>query len=298
MILATLFRRRRNRVAETGPGTDRVTLRGRRAVRAVAGLFAMPLTLFPLLGQVQVKLHPETLKAFHDYTDGADQQFARRLAGEASFLWSAEDENRTEELSAGKIIVEPSTGTGSQEIPRGIIHDWTAAMLVRGVDAEQLTEIVSSYDTHARTYSPSVTRSRILERDGSNYRVSMRMLKKSVMTAVLETEHLAEFDRLDDRRWWGRSRSISIREVHRPGTPNESLRPAGHDRGFLWRLNVYWRFAETPDGTIAEHRAVTLTRDFPKALQWMLQPVLVALPRRSLTDMMALTRDAAQAPGD
>ena len=123
----------------------------------------------------------------------------------------------------------------------------------------------------------------------------MRMVAKNVLTAVLETEHLAEFGALDGLRWWGRSKSVSIREVERPGSGRETLRQPGNDRGFLWRLHVYWRFAQTKRGVIAEHRAISLTRSLPRALRWMLRPVLVALPSGSLRDMMRITREAALA---
>ncbi len=187
--------------------------------------------------------------------------------------------------------MEPSSGQGWREIQEGLLHDWSAAVLIPGVSVEQVVNIVTSYDTHATTYAPSVIRSQILERDGHKYRVAMRMLAKNVLTAVLETEHQAEFAPIDDLRWWGRSRSISIREVDRPGHPEESLRPPGNDNGYLWRLRVYWRFEQTETGVIAEHRAISLTRSLPKALLWMLRPVLIALPRRSLSEMMRTTRE-------
>ncbi len=257
------------------------------------GAAALPIA--PLAGQVRVKLHPETVTAFEAYAKDIDDQFSRRLQGDSWFL-RGEDESRWgERLDSGGIIVEPSDGQGAHEIPHGLIHDWTAAMLVPGVDIEALVGIVTAYDSHAVTYQPAVLRSRIADRDGSKLRVSMRLVKRNVLTVVLETEHLAEFDRLHDRRWWGRSRSTSIREVVHAGKPGETLRPRGHDSGFLWRLNVYWRFETRGRGTVVEHRAVSLTRDLPKGLRWLLRPVLVALPRQSLTEMMKKTRDAALA---
>ena len=240
-------------------------------------------------------MHDDAAVAFSEYIAAADAQFERRLAGDAPFLWGKQDQARAKALARGKIVVDPTPIPNMRETPGGLIHDWTAALLVPHADAERLVAIVAAYDTHADTYGPGVIHSRILERDGTHMRVAMRLLKKNVLTAVLETEHTVEFDRLDSQRWWGRTQSTSIREVVRVDKPDESLRPPGHDRGFLWRMVVYWRFADTAEGAIVEHRSISLTRSPPKGLRWVLRPVLEGLPRRSLANILSITGDAALA---
>ena len=243
-----------------------------------------------------VRLHDDAAAAFAEYIASADTQFERRLAGDSPFLWGKQDQARAKALARGKIVVDPTPIPNTRETPGGLIHDWTAALLVPHADAERLVAVVSAYDTHADTYGPGVLHSQILERDGTRMRVAMRLLKKNVLTAVLETEHTVEFDRLDSQRWWGRSESTSIREVVRRGKPDESLRPPGHDRGFLWRMVVYWRFADTPEGAIVEHRSISMTRSPPKGLRWVLRPVLDGLPRQSLANILSITSDAALVP--
>jgi len=36
----------------------------------------------------------------------------------------------------------------------------------------------------------------------------------------------------------------------------------GDDRGFLWRLNAYWRYEQVAGGVIAECESITLSRDY------------------------------------
>lgn len=243
-----------------------------------------------------VRMHEDVAGAFAEYVAAADTQFQRRLAGDSPFLWSKQDQARAEALADGKIVVDPTPIRDTRETPGGLIHDWTGALLVPHVDAERLVAVVAAYDTHADTYGPGVVHSRILERDGTQMRVAMRLLKKNVLTAVLETEHTVELDRLDSKRWWGRAESTSVREVVRVGQLDESLRPPGHDRGFLWKMVVFWRFADVPDGAVVEHRSISLTRSPPKGLRWVLRPVLDGLPRRSLANILRTTSDAALVP--
>ncbi len=269
----------------------------RRSLLPASLVACLALAVAPRPSPAQAKLQPETVRAFEEHARTADRDFESRLSGEARFLRVWEDPRRADAVSQGKIAVAASLEIGYLDVPGGLIHDWTAAALVPGARVEQVVDSVTSYDSHATTYAPMVVRSRILSRDGGKYRVAMRMLARNVLTAVLETEHAAEFARIDDGRWWGRSRSTSIREVVRPGKPGESLRPVGDDSGFLWRMRVFWRFAQTKEGTVAEYRAITLTRGIPKALRWMLRPVLTALPRNAMEDVLRLTREAALARG-
>jgi hypothetical protein len=39
--------------------------------------------------------------------------------------------------------------------------------------------------------------------------------------------------------------------VDDPAEPDEREREPGHDHGFLWRLNSYWRFEERDGGVSA-----------------------------------------------
>lgn len=242
-----------------------------------------------------VLLQPETIAAFDEYAETAERQFSRRLAGQEPFLWASELEERIAALRSGKVVVAPIASHGNAPIPGGLIHDWIASVLVPDVEVEQVVGVVTGYDSHAETYAPSVLESKILSRDGPRLHVAMRMVRSAGLTAVLETEHDAEYDRLSAGRWWGRSRSTSIREVHKAGSPDEWLSPVGNDNGYLWRLHTYWRFAEAHGGVIAEYRTVTLTRGIPSSLRWVLRPVLSQLPKTSLRTVMRTTREAAMA---
>jgi hypothetical protein len=76
------------------------------------------------------------------------------------------------------------------------------------------------------------------------------------------------------------------------GEPAERLEPAGHDRGFLWRMNTYWRFEQRDGGTYVECQSISLTRDIPTGLGWLIGPYVTSVPRESLTFTLAATRSA------
>jgi hypothetical protein len=82
--------------------------------------------------------------------------------------------------------------------------------------------------------------------------------------------------------------------VDKPGKPNEHDLPPGTGQGFLWRLNSYWRFRERDGGTWVECEAISLTRDVPVGLGWIVQPIIQDLPKQSLESTLRETRAALE----
>ena len=155
--------------------------------------------------------------------------------------------------------------------------------------------LVSLRRSHKRFYSGDsgeVTDSKLLQQSGNDYRVFLRLQKHKIITVVLNTQHTVRYHRLDSGRVYSHSYSTAIREVRRPGKPNEAELPVGKDHGFLWRLHSYWRFQETPQGVYVEGDVVGLTRGVPFGLGWLIKPIIRSLPRHSLETTLRATREA------
>ena len=65
--------------------------------------------------------------------------------------------------------------------------------------------------------------------------------------------------------------------------------------GFLWRLYSYWKFQERDSGVYIECRAISLTRDVPLGLGWIIEPIIQKLPQESLIKTLEATRQALNA---
>jgi hypothetical protein len=57
-------------------------------------------------------------------------------------------------------------------------------------------------------------------------------------------------------------------------------------------LYSYWKFTAEGDGVIVECRAMSLTRDVPVGLGFILAPIIKNLPRESLMNTLKATRAA------
>lgn len=241
-----------------------------------------------LAGVTQVELTRETAEAFDSYIRVSESRLQKQIE-DGPFLWVDGASERKERVRAGQVISEPVIGKGDSDVPDGLIHDWIGAVFIPKVTLAKTLRLVEDYDNHKRIYQPEVVDSKLLSRDGNDYKIFMRLLKKKILTVVLNTYHDVHYTQLDLERWYSRSYSTRIAEVD----GGREL-PPGPDRGFLWRLNSYWRFEERDGGVYVECEAISLTRNVPLGLGWLVNPIIRSLPRESLANTLRATRDALQ----
>jgi hypothetical protein len=164
------------------------------------------------------------------------------------------------------------------------------SVFIPGATVDQALALVQDYNRHKDVYKPEVVESRVVSREGQHFRIFLRLLKKKVITVQLNTEHDVQYSQLAPKRWRSISRTTRIAEVDNPGKPGEREKPPGTGEGFLWRLNSYWRFEERDGGTFVECQAISLTRDVPTGLGWIIEPIIRNLPKESLENTLRATR--------
>ena len=258
------------------------------AIRTIAA------TLLCAAGLFAADLDPAMTRAFDRYVSEAESRIDERVSGKRGFLWADESAERLKIVRAGEVAVEPLVGKGDIEKANALVHDWMGAVFVRGVTLPQTLASVQDYARNKETHKPEVLDSKVLEHHDNEFRIFLRLMKKKVITVVLNTEHDIRYFPMDARRCHSRSYSTRISEVDSPGKPNEGELPAGKDHGYLWRLNSYWRFEERDGGVYIECQAISLSRDVPTGLGWLIEPIIRTLPRESLVNTLASTRKAIE----
>jgi hypothetical protein len=177
-------------------------------------------------------------------------------------------------------------------VPSGLIHDWVGAVFIPGTTVKQTLALIQDYDNHKNIYKPEVIDSVLKSHQGNDFKIYLRLLKKKIITVVLDTDHDVHYLPVDRARWFCRSHTTRISEVEDAGSPKERVLPPDTGYGFLWRLYSYWRFRENDSGVYAECRAISLTRDVPVGLGWIIEPIIQNLPRESLINTLEATRRA------
>jgi hypothetical protein len=246
------------------------------------------------------ELKPGTSASFERYARLTEQRIQGEVGRTNGFLWiDTLPQNRRAEvaggLKQGGVIVERlRTRDGAQEIdvPDGLIHHWVGTVFVPNVGVKDAVALMQDYDHHSKYFAPAIARSKLIERNGERFRVALRFHVKKVITVTMDTENEAEFFHPAADRAHSRIRSTRTVEVADAGTPQEKPKPAGEENGFMWNLNTYWRFAQRDGGTYIQCESLTLTRDVPFALAWIIRPIVTQMPRESLTFTLEKARQA------
>ncbi len=270
----------------------------------LAILLALQLPAGPSGEVTNVELQPATVQAFNRYVQLTEARINGEVSAPEKFLYvdGLPQVRRSQAMAAlqrGEVLMERlrTTDRSGQtiEAPGGLIHHWLGMVFVPGATLQQTLALMEDYNHHQDVYKPEVVRSRLISRQDNDFKIFYRLRKKKVITVTLDTNHDVHYFQIDSKHWYSRSYSTRISEVVDADTPNEREKNPGHDGGFLWRLNSYWKFEEKDGGVYIECESISLTRDIPTGLGWLIKPFVTGIPKDSLQMTMGSTRAALMA---
>jgi hypothetical protein len=244
-------------------------------------------------------LKPETAAAFEHYAQATEARMHDDLQLNHFLIVDLLPEpHRSEayrQIRNGKVYIQQlhtREDDRALRIPGGLIHHWSGVIFIPHATLPEVFAVLQDYDHHQDIYKPDVLRSKLIERDGNHAKIYLQLFNKSAVTVVLN----ADFDVVDTEftsmRRQTVSRSTRIAEVANPGRENEHERPVGHDHGYMWRLDSYWRVEEKDGGVYVQNESVALTRTVPAILAWLVNPLLESIPRGILVHLLQDTRNA------
>ena len=228
----------------------------------------------------------EAQRAFNAYVRVTETRIDGLVREPGGFLWGDTPEKRIRLRQAG-VVCEPRNGKGGRKVPGGLIHDWVGAAFIPEATVDEVLALLQDYDQHKVTYAPEVIASQTLARNGNDFQVRLRLLKRKLVTVVLDTDYQVHYRPLEGRDWRSSSYSTRIVEIAGAGGPREREVPS---HGYIWRLNSYWLLRERDHGVYVECEAVSLSRGVPAAFAWVVVPIIRSLPRDALEHTLRATR--------
>ena len=264
----------------------------RRAARRPA-LAVILLVALAAAGAVAAELKDETVAAWNRYIEATEQRIAEELADGDRFLvldFGEDPAVARERLLAGEVRVEKMETRAADgkriRVPKGTIHHWRGSVLIPDAALEDVLHgLIVAIDP--ADLQDDVVESRVIERDGDRLHLFLRIRRRQLVTADYNTEHQAVYTRHGPDSASSRTTALRIAELEDAGSPNEREKPIGRDRGFLWRLNTYWRYQQVAEGVVAECESVTLSRGIPRLLGWMVRPLVNRTAREVLTQTLS-----------
>ena len=248
-------------------------------------------------------VNPRTYQAFADYVRATDSRNNSELRQETESMWvdalpEAERKRAYAALAQGEVQITQCNSFKSKngfQCPDCLIHHWIALVFIAGARLDGVLQVLKDYNHHVDYYAPDVVKSEIESRDGDHFRVFLRFRRQKVITVVLNTEHDVTYDRDSPVHAHSRSSATHVGEVDNPGKPNEREKPRENDNGFLWGMETWWRMEEKDNGVYVQSEVVSLTRNIPSGLGWMIAPFVTSIPKESLSFTMEATRKAVLA---
>jgi hypothetical protein len=210
----------------------------------------------PAATPAPAKLRSETVQAFDHYLHLTEDRNDTELEHGSALLWvdRLPESQRTvahAALKRGEVeIHQLSTLDHDKPIvcPGGLIHHWVGVVFIPDAKLDDVLGVLEDYDHQSTYYAPDVERSKIESREGEHFRVFLRFRRHKVITVVLNTEHDVNYFPDAPGRAHSRSSAMRIAEVENPGGSDEREKQPGHDGGYLWRMETWWRMEERDGG--------------------------------------------------
>jgi len=240
------------------------------------------------------ELKPETLQAWQQYVRTADLAMQRRLGPGQKFLWIDENAKRGPLLKTGKILAEPMQGSGTFQVPEGMIFHWIGAAFVPNVKLDDMLAVIRDYARYDEYYKPLVIRSKVTEKSHETASFSIRTLMRVMfVTSAMDVAYESRMVRLPgEQRCYITTRSTSIEDIENYGQPDEKVLKPGQGSGYLWRSESIERYEERDGGVYFEIEALGLSRPIPWALRPLVRSIAARLSRESMFTSLEQTRAA------
>src|SRR5271170_3706100 len=159
-------------------------------------------------------LKPATDAVFNHYVQLSDQRMQRELSS-GPFLWvdglpAQQRQQVYERLKQGEVVtqkLETLDGGAPIPVPGGLVHHWLGVVFIPGASLKQTLALLQNYDEHSRIYAPRVLRSKLIQHNGDDFKVFLRLRDKNIITVVLDTEYDVHYVHLDPARVYSNSYS-------------------------------------------------------------------------------------------
>jgi hypothetical protein len=258
----------------------------------------------PVAAAAAAQPQPKAIAAFDEYARLTEGRLDRELADPAHFLRvethpPPRRQAELMKLRSGEVLIErleTQVNGRRLEAPDALIHHWIATVFLPGVGLDRVVSVLQDYDRHAQLFAPAVARSKLRHRNGDDFQMYLRLMRTKVITVVLDTENDVRYSAPRPDCVEFRARTTSVREVQDAGKPAETIKAVGDGHGFMWRLNTYGRLEARADGTFVQFETVSLSRDIPFGLGWVIGPFVTSVPKESLLFTLETLRHRVTAP--
>jgi hypothetical protein len=242
--------------------------------------------MLPAGGSFAGPVQPRTAQAWDAYVAATEARIENELGSARGFLvsdFAAGGVDARARLLRGEVVMsEMATRAGDStlEVPAGVVSHWRGSIFLPGLSLPTLLHRLQ-HPPERGPFPQDVLALRVLERKPDGVTLFIRMTRTKIVTVTYDTEHQVTYRHHGVGRASSRSVATKIVEIDEPDAAGPT-NPSGSDRGFMWRLNAYWRYEKVPGGVIVELESMTLSRSVPFGLTAVVRPIIDRIARESI----------------
>jgi putative flippase GtrA len=223
------------------------------------------------------------LQSWDRYASLLDRSRAADLARGVE-AWATDDDPTGARVRAvvtrGEIAVTRRTVSGA-DVDDATLEHWQGSLLVRGVTLAHVAQRLRHPDRYPQP--PDVLSLKVSGWSDDGHDLYLRLTRSLLISATYDTWHRVHHQARGPTRLDSTSLVTRIEEVHEAGTPAERRVRLEDSRGFLWRMQSYWRFTAVPEGVIVTCESISLSRPVPTGLGLISRPIITRVARESMT---------------
>ena len=164
-------------------------------------------------------MRPATLAQWNAYLDSAGVG-ENAIASRSNFLDLEKRRDAYARLRSGEVLVWRNNGGQTENVPHGLIHDWSGAVFIPNVAIPDVLSVTRDYNHYADIYAPAVVDAENLGTSESHGIFSMLIVSKVLfVTAALRGQYKSQYVQVDANRWYSISQSTSCAPLRNTATP-------------------------------------------------------------------------------
>jgi len=176
---------------------------------------------------------------------------------------------------AGGIVAIPAKQGAVVTIPSGLVHHWLGAVFVPDVRALDVLAALQDYDSYTKLYSSAVIDSKLLSRTRNQFDYRLKFVQKGFgVKAGLLGEFRSTYVRLTPAMGYSITEATQLDELVDAGEAQERVLPLTASHGYVEKMFTIVRYRESDGGVYLEIDALTLSRDIPVSVRWLIAPIV------------------------
>ncbi len=234
------------------------------------------------------RLTPETLAAWDEQVQTARAQVEQESKSPQTFLAGP----------TGQFVVESPEPSGCP-IPNGLIHHWFGTELIPHARVPSLLSVMQHYDAYAEIFPPAVVEARLLNRDGDTFDYHVKFIQKALgVRSGLLADFRSHYVQIDEQSGYIVTESVKLIELQSPGKPDERQLSLAESKGYIQKAFTLLRYRQTDQGVLIRVESMTLSRDVPGSVRWLVSPFIHKFARQTMSSTLERIRDRVCSESD